>query len=123
MQLDISTAFLNGKIDKDIYVQILPIFKTDETKGKCYRLKKALYSLKQAGHLWHALLDEQLQAFSFKHCRAKPCIYTHGTNNAMVLLAVYIDDLLVIGATTSRVQAVRQPTHKFTSITITPNPC
>ncbi|SAM82283.1 uncharacterized protein UBRO_20657 [Ustilago bromivora] len=61
-QLDVSTAFLNGKIDKDIYVRIPPMFETDETEGKCYRLKKALYGLKQAGRLWHAALGEQLQA-------------------------------------------------------------
>ncbi|KAJ1604177.1 hypothetical protein NDA14_003947 [Ustilago hordei] len=47
IQLDISMAFLNRKIDKDVYVQIPPTFKMNETNGKCYRLKKALYSLKQ----------------------------------------------------------------------------
>ncbi|KAJ1585839.1 hypothetical protein NDA12_002285 [Ustilago hordei] len=116
-QLDVSTAFLNGKIDKDIYVQILPMFETNETEGKCYKLKKALYSLKQAGCLWHTELDEQLQAFSFKCCRAEPCVYMHGTNNAMILLAIYIDNLLVIRATTSRVQAVRQQLSNVFSIT------
>ncbi|KAJ1018638.1 hypothetical protein NDA13_006329 [Ustilago tritici] len=59
-QLDVSTVFLNGKIDKDVHVQISPTFETEETEGKCYRLKKALYSLKQAGHLWHATLGKQL---------------------------------------------------------------
>ncbi|SAM86304.1 uncharacterized protein UBRO_20337 [Ustilago bromivora] len=93
-QLDVSTAFLNGKIDKDVNVRIPPTFETKETEGKCYKLKKALYGLKQAGHLWHAALDEQLQAFGFKRCQTEPCVYTHGCNNAMVLLAVYIDDLL-----------------------------
>lgn len=70
-------------------------------EGKCYKLKKALYGLKQAGCLWHAALDEKLQAFGFKHCHAKPCVYICGSNNAMVLLAVYVDNLLVIGATVS----------------------
>ncbi|SYW81848.1 uncharacterized protein UHO2_00353 [Ustilago hordei] len=84
------------------------MFETKETEGKCYRLKKALYGLKQAGHLCHAALDEQLQAFGFKRCQAEPCIYAHGSSNAMVFLAVYVDDLLIIGATAMQVQSVQQ---------------
>ena len=106
IQLDVSTAFLNSKIDKDVHVRIPLTFETKQMEGKCSKLKKALYGLKQARCLWHTALDEQLQAFGFKHCRAEPCVYVHGSNNAMVLLAVYIYDLLVIGATVSRVQAV-----------------
>ncbi|SPC64206.1 uncharacterized protein UHOD_11701 [Ustilago sp. UG-2017b] len=117
IQLDVSTAFLNGKIDKDVYVCIPPMFETKQTEGKCYRLKKALYGLKQAGRLWHAALDEQLQAFGFKRCRAEPCVYTRGSSNVMVLLAVYVDDLLVIGATASRVKLVQQQLLSTFSIT------
>ena len=50
-QLDMSTAFLNRKIDKVVHVWIPPTFKIQENNRKYYRLKKALYSLKQAGHL------------------------------------------------------------------------
>ncbi|KAJ1023855.1 hypothetical protein NDA13_004689 [Ustilago tritici] len=106
IQFDVSTTFLNGKIDKDVYIQIPPMFETNQTEGKCYRLKKALYGLKQAGHLWHTALDEQLQAFSFKCCWAEPCVYMCSSSDAMVLLAVYVDDLLVIGATESQVKSV-----------------
>lgn len=104
--LDVSTAFLNGKINKNVHVWIPPAFETEETEAKCYRPKEALYVLKQAGHLWHAALDKQLQAFGFRRCRAEPCVYTHGSKDTLVLLAVYVDDLLVIGATTLRVQSV-----------------
>lgn len=105
-QLDVSTAFLNGKIDKDVHIRIPPTFKTTATEGKCYRLKKVLYSLKQAGRLWLVALDEQLQAFGFRQCRAEPCVYMCSSNSAMILLAVYVGDLLVIGTTTSRVQSI-----------------
>ncbi|UTT89748.1 hypothetical protein NDA17_004167 [Ustilago hordei] len=59
MQLDVSTAFLNGKIDKDIYVQILPTFETDETKGP------TLPSLLDTAHdLSQTLLESTLQSQS-----------------------------------------------------------
>ncbi|CCF53331.1 hypothetical protein NDA11_003732 [Ustilago hordei] len=92
IQLDISTAFLNGKIDKDVFVRIPPTFEMEETNGKCYRLRKALYGLKQAGRLWHAALDEQLQAFGFQHCQSEPCVYTQGSCDAM---RGYIEGILV----------------------------
>ncbi|KAJ1598439.1 hypothetical protein NDA14_000639 [Ustilago hordei] len=110
-------AFLNGKIDKDVYVQIPLMFEMEVTKNKCYRLKKALYGLKQAGRLWHAALDEQLQAFGFKCCRAKPCVYTCGSDDVMILLAVYVDGLLVIGATESHVKSVQQQLASVFNIT------
>lgn len=43
--MDVKTAFLYGDIDTEIYVDLLLGF---EVKGKVYKLKKALYSLKQA---------------------------------------------------------------------------
>lgn len=65
-QLNVSTAFLNGKIDKVIHIRIPPTFESHENSGKCYCLKKALYGLKQVGCLWHTALDKQLRAFGFK---------------------------------------------------------
>ncbi|SPC67661.1 uncharacterized protein UHOD_11786 [Ustilago sp. UG-2017b] len=106
-QLDMSTTFLNRKIDKVVHVQIPPTFETPKNNRKYYHLKKALYGLKQAGHLWHAALNEQLKAFGFKRCRAEPCIYVQGIKDTMVILAVYVDNLLVIGATSSRVKSTR----------------
>ncbi|KAJ1033348.1 hypothetical protein NDA13_001340 [Ustilago tritici] len=117
VQLEVSTAFLNGKIDKDVHVRIPPTFEGKETEGKCYRLKKALYGLKQAGRLWHAALYKQLQAFGFRRCQAEPCMYTPGSKDAMVLLAVYVNDLLIIGATASQVQSIWQQLSSVFSIT------
>ncbi|CCF47940.1 hypothetical protein NDA10_002284 [Ustilago hordei] len=115
-QLDVSMAFLNGKIDKEVHVWIPPTFETPKNNGKCYHLKKALYGLKQAGHLWHTALDKQLRAFGFKCCHAEPCVYMQGIKDAMIILAVYMDDLLIIGATSSHVKSVRQQLSSVFSI-------
>ncbi|SAM83165.1 uncharacterized protein UBRO_20744 [Ustilago bromivora] len=112
-----STTFLNRKIDKTVHVQIPPTFESHKNNGKCYHLKKALYGLKQAGRLWHTALDKQLRAFGFKQCRAEPCVYVRGIKDAMVILAIYVDDLLVIGVTLSLVKPVRQQLSSVFSIT------
>ncbi|EOY03397.1 Cysteine-rich RLK (RECEPTOR-like protein kinase) 8 [Theobroma cacao] len=44
---DIKSAFLNGKLDEEIYVEQPPGFELCSGQGKVYRLHKALYGLKQ----------------------------------------------------------------------------
>ncbi|CCF50240.1 uncharacterized protein UHO2_06259 [Ustilago hordei] len=93
------------------------MFGAHKNNGKCYHLKKALYSLKQAGRLWNAALNKQLQAFRFRQSCAEPCIYTQGAKDAMIMLAIYIDDLLIIGATLSCIGSVRHQLSSIFSIT------
>jgi hypothetical protein len=46
-QLDIKTAFLNGKLDEDVYIQQPPGYHNGNHVQAC-KLNKALYGLKQA---------------------------------------------------------------------------
>ncbi|GKA93363.1 integrase, catalytic region, zinc finger, CCHC-type containing protein [Tanacetum coccineum] len=54
-QMDVKTAFLNGPLKEEVYVSQPEGFIDPEFPDHVYRLKKALYSLKQAPH---ACLDE-----------------------------------------------------------------
>lgn len=47
-QMDVKSAFLNGNIKEDVYVQQPPGFESSEFPNHVYKLKKALYGLKQA---------------------------------------------------------------------------
>ena len=42
-QYDIKNAFLNGKLEEEIYIQIPPGYENYRNKGKVCRLKRALY--------------------------------------------------------------------------------
>lgn len=55
---DIKTAFLNGKLDQEIFLKPpLGI----EHEGKVYKLKKSLYGLKQAAFVWNCTLHKALE--------------------------------------------------------------
>ena len=47
-QMDVKTAFLNGVVEEEVYVEQPLSFETHDRKSHVCKLKKALYSLKQA---------------------------------------------------------------------------
>ena len=51
--LDISTAFLNGTMDEDVYVRQPPGFVDPEHPNKVWKLNKALYGLRQSPRIWY----------------------------------------------------------------------
>ena len=47
-QIDVKSVFLNGYINEEVYVEQLPSFEDDKKPNHVFKLKKALYDLKQA---------------------------------------------------------------------------
>ena len=98
--IDIKTAFLNGHLDEDIYMDMPPGF---EEPGKIWKLKKTLYGLKQAPRAWHMKLTEKLEGMGFTCSTADPGLYCAEE----VLLMVYVDDLLLVGNDAEKVRDIK----------------
>lgn len=56
-QMDVKSAFLNGKIKEEFYVAQAPGFELPNSKDKVRKLKKALYGLKQTPRAWYQTID------------------------------------------------------------------
>ena len=105
-QLDITTAFLNGKLQEDIYMKQPEGF---EIKGKEHmvcKLKKSIYGLKQSPRCWNQALDKDLKKIGFKPSGNDPCIYTLYSEEEVYILAVYVDDVILAGKSSEKIQQI-----------------
>eukprot|EP00253_Pinus_taeda_P027458 PITA_27458 len=62
------------------------------------RLKKALYGLKQAPRAWYSRIDTYLQQLGFTKSEANPNLYFIVVGEDPLILVLYVDDLIIIGA-------------------------
>ncbi|XP_074362613.1 uncharacterized protein LOC141702933 [Apium graveolens] len=64
-QMDVKSAFLNGYLEEEVYIEQPPGYIQKGRESKVYRLKKALYGLKQASRAWNMRVDEYFQRNGF----------------------------------------------------------
>jgi len=104
--VDVKTAFLNAKMDKEMYIK-LPEDVEDGESGESCRLNLALYGTKQAGRLWGMKLDKELKEMGASRSPVDPCVYewNHPVHGRVFIL-VYVDDLIVAGKSLAGVKAV-----------------
>lgn len=103
-QFDVKTAFLNGELKETVYME-QPIGFTDGTNKVC-RLNASLYGLKQASRCWNEKFSKFIKLFGFKQCKVDPCVYISKRNGALTILAIHVDDGLVVGENLTDVKSV-----------------
>jgi hypothetical protein len=93
-QMDVKSAFLNGPIKEEVYVEQPPGFEDSEYPNHVYKLSKALYGLKQAPRAWYECLRDFLIANGFKVGKANPTLFTKTIANDLFVCQIYVDDII-----------------------------
>ncbi|GKF28342.1 retrovirus-related pol polyprotein from transposon TNT 1-94, partial [Tanacetum coccineum] len=75
-QMDVNTAFLNGQLKEEVYVSQPDGFVDPDFPDHVYKLKKALYSLKQAQQAWYDKLSSLLIEHHFTKGIVDPTLFT-----------------------------------------------
>jgi hypothetical protein len=90
-QMDVVTAFLNGKLDEHIYMEQPEGYVQEGKEDLVCKLNKSLYGLKQAPRCWNTALHEHLVRMNFSQSGVEACIYS----SSHAAIGVYVDDLLL----------------------------
>jgi hypothetical protein len=102
-QMDVKTAFLNGVLDEEIYMEQPEGFIQESKEHMVCKLKKSLYGLKQAGRSWYQMIDQNFTQLGFQRTCADQCIYHLRTRGIITIVALYVDDLIIL---TNQVKAL-----------------
>jgi hypothetical protein len=112
-QMDVKTAFLNGEIEEEVYIEQLDGFVIHEQKSHVYRLKKAMYGLKQAPRAWYENMNGFLMSLGFNKSVGDPNLYYHIVGDECLILFLYVDDLFLTGSESLIVECKRALTSEF----------
>eukprot|EP00253_Pinus_taeda_P013276 PITA_13276 len=74
-QIDVKTAFLNGIIKEEVYIEKPKGLETFDREYQVYRLKRELYGLKQAPYAWYITIDSYLTGLGFTKSGADENLY------------------------------------------------
>ncbi|KAJ9561441.1 hypothetical protein OSB04_006601 [Centaurea solstitialis] len=107
-QMDVKTAFLNGKLTEDVYMEQPEGFEDPKNPNKVCKLLKSIYGLKQASRSWNLHFDERIKEFGFAKSEFEPCVYTKFSGSIVTFLVLYVDDILLIGNDVPTLQSVKE---------------
>jgi hypothetical protein len=93
-QMDVKSAFLNGPIKEEVYVEQPPGFEDSEYPNHVYKLSKVLYRLKQAPRAWYECLRDFLITNGFKVGKADPTLFTKTIAKDLFICQIHVDDII-----------------------------
>ena len=96
--MDAKSAFLNGYLEEEVYVEQPQGFEVEGKENNVYKLKKALYGLKQAPRAWYARIDGYFQEKGFQRSKNDPTLYYKQEGIDILIISLYVDDLLYMGS-------------------------
>jgi hypothetical protein len=117
-QLDVKSAFLNGILEEEIYVEQPQGFVVKGNESKVLRLRKALYGLKQAPRAWYSRIDQYFMDRGFRRSKSEPTLYikTQGQYDTLIV-SLYVDDLIYTGNNITLINGFKEDMMKTFEMT------
>nr|GEU49947.1 hypothetical protein [Tanacetum cinerariifolium] len=106
-QMDVKTAFLNGYLNEEVYMEQPEGFVNPKYPNRVRKLKHSIYGLKQASRQWNKRFDDEIKKFSFTQNRDEPCVYLKASRSNITFLILYVDDTLILGNIIPMLQSVK----------------
>jgi hypothetical protein len=85
-QMDVKTAFLNGELEEDIYMDQPQGFVQDGREHLVCKLKKSLYVLKQSPKAWYQCIDMFFTHEDFSRTQVDHSLYVKQTGEYLLIV-------------------------------------
>ena len=107
-QMDVKTMFLHGDLEEEIYRKQPEGF---VVKGKKYlvcKLKISIYGINQSPRMWYQNFDTYILSFGSVRSKFDHYIYSKEEGGCFIYVALYIDDMLLIGNNMYAIKEVKK---------------
>lgn len=96
-QLDVKTAFLNGEIKEEIYMEIPEgTHHTNKERDEYVcKLQRAMYGLRISPKCWNEKFTEVELSLGVENSDLELCLFTWREGEKFLILLLYVDDILV----------------------------
>ena len=111
-QIDVVGAYLNAKLEDEVYMEPPHGVLNDEERGRVCRLRKGLYGLKQAGRMWYRMMAATFTSLGFKVSKLDQSAFICMEADQNVHVTVSTDDMVVMGNTCQAVDHVKSELRK-----------
>ena len=91
--VDISHAYFNGEINRDVYMEQPEGFAEGNPKKVICKLNKAVYGMKQGGNRWNRKMRAVLESMGFKQTYSNAAVYIYTWSDVTIILPVFVDDM------------------------------
>lgn len=94
-QTNMKILFLNGSLEKEVYMKQPEGFSSSEGENLVCKLSKSTYGLKQASRKWYLKFHEVITSFGFEENAMDQCIYYKVSGINICFLVLYMDAILL----------------------------
>ena len=96
--IDVKAAFLYGELDEELYMEQPKGFQVKSSKRLIFRLKRAIYRLKQAAKQWWITLTKSMAKLRFRRAVSDSGVFIlTSSEGPSIIVIIYVDDAIFMG--------------------------
>lgn len=107
-QLDVQNAVLHGDLKEKVYMVQPPGYVDPSRPDHVWRLKKAIYGLRQAPRAWFDKFSNFLLEFGFQCSFPDPSLFIYHQGTDLIYLLLYVDDMILTGNNEALIERLLQ---------------
>jgi hypothetical protein len=109
-QMDVKSAFLNGSLEEEIFMEQPQGFISPDHPKKVCLLKKAIYGLKQASYAWNLQFHGVLTGLGFTRMHSDAGVYVYhclDDGGITIFIILYVDDITMLGNSGPEIERIK----------------